>query len=81
MLWLFHPSAFACQERLFAEGREGHWNLAEIQGPLVWAGLEPNRLQIVAVGPQIAVYVNGEPAMFGTDPDFDERYKGGGSIW
>jgi dipeptidyl aminopeptidase/acylaminoacyl peptidase len=48
-----------------------------MRGLPVQAGLEPNRLQILAVGPQIAVYVNGEPALFTTDPNFDERYKSG----
>jgi hypothetical protein len=56
---------------------EGHRNLADMQGLPVRAGFEPNRLQILAVGPRIAVYVNGELALFATDPDYDERYKSG----
>jgi hypothetical protein len=56
---------------------EGHRNLADMQGTPARAGFEPNRLQILAVGPQIAVYVNGELALFATDPDYDERYKSG----
>jgi hypothetical protein len=75
---LFEPRGYVrVGKRHFAEGQEGHWTLAEIQGLPVQAGFEPNRLQIVAVGPQIAVYVNGEPALFATDRDFDERYKSG----
>jgi hypothetical protein len=48
-----------------------------MRGFPVRMGLETNRLQIVAAGPQIALYVNGEPALFTTDPDFDERYASG----
>jgi hypothetical protein len=51
--------------------------LGELRGLPMQAGLETNRLQIVAVGPQFAVYVNGEPALFATDRYFDEQYSGG----
>jgi hypothetical protein len=51
--------------------------MAQLQGPPMRPGLETNRLQIVTVGPQIALYVNGEPALFATDRYFDERYERG----
>lgn len=68
---LFTPSATG------AEGQERHWNLSERQGLPVQADSKPNRLQIIAIGPQIAVYVNGEPTLFGTDPNFDEQSGSG----
>jgi hypothetical protein len=56
---------------------EGAPILAELTGLPMEAGLQTNHLKIVAVGPQIALYLNGEPAMFANDPGFDERYERG----
>jgi hypothetical protein len=52
-------------------------NLAEGRGLPVLGGFETNRLQIIAVGPKIALYVNGEPALLAADPNPDERYASG----
>jgi hypothetical protein len=60
-----------------ADGQET--DLAEWQGFPIRGGLESNRLQIVVVGPQVALYANGEPALFGVDPYFAESYATGQS--
>jgi photosystem II stability/assembly factor-like uncharacterized protein len=54
---------------------EGRVLMAQLQGPPIRSGLETNRLQIVVVGPQIALYVNGEMALFATDRYFEEQFE------
>ena len=50
--------------------------LADWQGFPVRGELGTNRLQLVFVGPQVAIYVNGEPVLFGIDPYYTEGYAG-----
>lgn len=56
---------------------EGLILMAQLQGLPALSGPETNRLQIVAVGPQIALYVNGAPALYINDPGYTERFKAG----
>jgi hypothetical protein len=60
----------------YVNGEKGS-DLAYMRGLPVKGGFETNHLLIVAVGLQVALYVSGEPALFATDPNFDERYKSG----
>jgi hypothetical protein len=59
---------------------ENFSDLAEMRGLPIRGELETNHVKIVAVGPQIALYVNGEPALFGTEPYFDEQHADGGEV-
>ncbi|RMD66795.1 DUF1565 domain-containing protein, partial [Candidatus Parcubacteria bacterium] len=51
--------------------------LGRAEGPPIKGGFETNHLQIIAKGPQIAVFVNGEPVTLVYDPDFSSTFEKG----
>jgi hypothetical protein len=48
-----------------------------VQGLPVERDFEANSLRIVAVGSQIALYVNGAPTLYVNDPGYTECFKAG----
>jgi hypothetical protein len=52
-------------------------DLIQAGGPPVKRGSETNSLRIVAVGSQIALYVNRAPALYTDEPGYTERFKTG----
>jgi len=53
------------------------FKLGQRRGRLMKRGDEANHLQIVARGPQIAVYMNGVPVLYTEDAGYTGRFKSG----
>ena len=75
---LYHVNVYANgQVDLGRLLKSGHTQFVIARSPSIKAGNEMNHVQIIARGPRIAVYVNGEPALL----VYDETVSGAGEIF